>query len=105
MKIRLGFVANSSSSSFLIYGVCVELEYNEDENEEEDIHDEAYKAGLSLDRPWNDSYYIGIEFSSMEKDETRRQFEVSTEKKVNDFLDKIKYTGPRIFDVFKEAWT
>jgi hypothetical protein len=104
MKIRTRFVANSSTSSFTMHGVCIDYQQDCDEEDELDLYDEADKAGVSLHRPYDDSYFIGLEFSSMRKDQTRAQFEAETEEKVNKFLDQLKYTGQRNFNYYSEAW-
>jgi hypothetical protein len=49
MKIRNGFVSNSSSSSFCIYGVCVES--SSLANKEEDIDSPSNIKEMTLIRP------------------------------------------------------
>lgn len=95
MKIRNGFVSNSSTSSFLIYGIALEddeireaLGINEDS--EDDYGDDTYEAlevkfeneklqGYSFWHPYDgeDGWYIGRSWSSVGDDETGKQFRES----------------------------
>jgi len=73
MKTRLGFVSNSSSASFCIYGVNFGdgmLLMKEDCKfmKEHGLHDEIGQY---------DSIYIGREWSSIGDDETGKQFKDS----------------------------
>lgn len=74
MKIRSGFVSNSSSSSFCILGVEVDNEtYNK-------VSDLPYKERTSttLDAQsgisYEDVYYLGYNPEKMREDETLSQF-------------------------------
>jgi hypothetical protein len=90
MKFRGGFVSNSSSSSFCIYGLYLEeAEYSKisdgyDLNE--DVDKKLQDAGLSsvhLVTGQGDGYaYIGRDYSDIGDDETGRQFKDSVEKAV-----------------------
>lgn len=73
MKLRYGFVSNSSSTSFSIYGAIIE-----EESEEKTLLDYYYGDPNSDDR----SIYIGLEYSSMTDDETKRQFKERIEAEV-----------------------
>ena len=76
MKIRYGFVSNSSSTSFCIYGVSLE-------NEDEEIVDAAGKLGLYVQYGQWDGVYIGREYSSIKNDETGAEFKESTQKLID----------------------
>jgi len=77
MKLRLGFVSNSSSTSFCIYGIWVD-------NPEKELRDMAEKLGLFCQRDqYGDGLYIGREWSSIGDDVTGRQFKEATQEKVN----------------------
>lgn len=75
MKIRIGFVSNSSSESFLIYGTLVDREKIDDA--EQVIH----AAGLIIEYGDPDmgreEGYVGRSWGSVGDDETGRQFKES----------------------------
>jgi hypothetical protein len=85
MKIRNGFVSNSSSSSFLIYGTTIDIsdidmpddvedsyEYLEEKFKDTDIN--VYYVGDD-----DGYYYIGKSWSNIGDDETGKQFKNNVE--------------------------
>jgi hypothetical protein len=93
MKIRQGFVSNSSSSSFCIYGAKIKNDVDVD------VYDVAEKAGLECHYPegW-ESYYVGMSWSLVGDDETGAQFK----KRVETIVEKS--FGLQNFDTFEETY-
>ena len=83
MKVRNGFVSNSSSSSFLIYGAELS-DYREELfkkfglTEDSDSYELADKieetTGLSADTVMGEYLYVGISWGRIKDDETGLQF-------------------------------
>jgi isopentenyl phosphate kinase len=100
MKIRNGFVSNSSSSSFCIFGVST---YNLPKASE--IAQKADEKGM-LHGGGDVGEYIGLEYTEMEMDETRRQFENRVKDEINKLMNEVAaVTLPeQSFGVCSEAW-
>ena len=108
MKVRQGFVTNSSSSSFCIYGICVELlatpellkalikgdeDINNIEEAEKALNNEYdYAVDLigEVLHPEGDDYYVGEEWSSIRDNETGKQFKTNIEKRLKKFFPNAK---------------
>jgi len=113
MKIRTGFVSNSSSSSFLIYGVSIEkdefldkLNIDSDTEEHEDFDvwelydDVAGELGMDYHSPYDwDEVFIGASWDSIGDDETGAQFKERITKKL-----KEKFGDDIIVSTYSEAW-
>ena len=93
MKKRAGFVSNSSSTSFCIFGVHLPesdfLEFLgiEDEFEYDDVEHAIYKiekdSPLSIYSSYEDYYgYIGCGVGSLRDDETYGEFKIRVEAEI-----------------------
>ena len=65
MKIRNGFVSNSSTTSFCVMGIC---------GENKDNHLCSGNLLVSYGYPCGDTLYVGVPIEKMEEDETLGQF-------------------------------
>jgi hypothetical protein len=113
MKIRNGFVSNSSSSSFLLYGVYLDDGseavdgYNflvrkglVEEPEVDSIHELYGVFDLEIHAPWGEEVYIGLSWDEVGDDETGREFKERAERLIKRIMPK--YTGS--FDTHEHAW-
>jgi len=84
MKVRNGFVSNSSTSSFLIYGVSMDIGYEEGEKLEE----KASAVGLEIHNLSSDNggFYMGKSWSSIEDNETGKQFKDKIEASIKNIV-------------------
>jgi hypothetical protein len=113
MKIRNGFVSNSSTSSFCLFGICVDREEALKvakllDPTMESSDDDRYEAGeivgdkLNLEcstGPYDDgNLYIGRAPETLKDDETGAQFKQSVKDKLIKYFPKAKYSW------FLEAW-
>jgi hypothetical protein len=108
MKVRVGFVSNSSSSSFCIYGASMDLSeiiekvkeshlIPEEELERLDEDNEWYELGEILEKKLGlstyqseDYFWIGREWSGIDDNETGRQFKDGVQKKLEDVFGSIE---------------
>ena len=116
MKIRRGFVSNSSTTSFCIYGICledydilqkackianIEVDVESDDFSSYEICEQLVdKTGLEFHSgPEGEGMYFGISLSSMNDDETYGNFK----KRISDKLAEI-FGEKMDCGVIEEAW-
>jgi len=111
MKIRNGFVSNSSSSSFCIYGTtCETNDFMKilkdkkliDENIEEFYEVDTYELklnGLSIYCMEDvDEVYLGRDWCNIKDDETGKEFKEDVQNKINELMPDHKCS------TLEEAW-
>jgi len=90
MKIRTGFVSNSSSSSFCIYGTSIDTKRVEGiEKQIEEMGLEIHNGDCNYD---NGTLYVGRSWSSIKDDETGAQFKEFVRKALNKFFGDTECT-------------
>ena len=88
MKVRFGFVSNSSSSSFCIYGVEIK---EEDYEKITNFQNLDHSISDNPDNFWGGAtYIIGINACDLvkDKDKTIKQIEEETKEKLTQVLNK-----------------
>ncbi len=81
MKVRIGFVSNSSSSSFLMYGARIR-ESTVDSVDAKDMSGLIVEYGNPDLRDYDEDVYVGRSWGSVGDDETGLAFKQSIEKAI-----------------------
>lgn len=108
MKIRLGFVSNSSSTSFCIYGLCLEGSKAKEIFKVENVHnlDSVIPGESGLNYvAGQESYYVylGRPWSSVEDDETGLQFRTSILQNLKKLLPDQELSFEKL-GTHEESW-
>lgn len=93
MKIRNGFVSNSSTTSFCIYGVEVDSSSGLDK-EIDELERKVIEIGLELEFGPESEWYVGKSYLNMKPNETREQFEHNIERKLRKLGLNSKHAEP-----------
>ncbi|MCK9596308.1 hypothetical protein M0R19_03950 [Candidatus Pacearchaeota archaeon] len=114
MKVRKGFVSNSSTTSFCIYGIYAPfdemfLTNKEDEYDEEDeverIYDICDEHGISFERTPNDNYYyVGLDIRKMKKEETLKEFQDKTQKLLKELFPNDIFKKDENYDLHVDGF-
>lgn len=80
MKVRNGFVSNSSTTSFLIWGAQIKEEPEWKSVRESDL--ELFYGDTS----WEHSVFLGMSWDQVKDDETGAQFKERVEKEVEKLM-------------------
>lgn len=107
MKTRQGFVSNSSSSSFCIFGAYIDPKHFESLGKPEDSEPYEWAESFGTDLleihfggdDYDDSFYIGRSWDRIGDDETGAQFKKSVRDNVAEALGKPFDCGP-----CEESW-
>lgn len=89
MKYRQGFVSNSSTTSFAIFGIEIN---NDDYNKLEDQYDEpVHGKYLSICNDEHGRMYTGLACEHMRDDQTLAMFKLEVLEKINKYLPDVTF--------------
>jgi hypothetical protein len=100
MKTRKGFVSNSSTTSFCLYGIYLEedqqKEWMETYNKIKKWDElESYSA------PYTDSIYLGKSLAKLKDDETGKQFKDHVKELIRNYFPDTKDSD---FCIMENGW-
>ncbi len=97
MKFRSGFISNSSSTSFCIYGYYLDHDIEYDYK----IFKQAGIKHYSNPHSYGDSIYIGIPLSTIGDEETFNQFKSRVKDTINKYVD---IPDNSKIDILESSW-
>ena len=119
MKVRQGFVSNSSTTSFCIYGVsgdeselarqilAIYPDLKEEEEDSNSIYELIDRVNAKLKtkiecwtEPYDNRAYVGIGVENQDEDETLRKFKGRVQKEIN----KVFGNDAETVNMIQEAW-
>lgn len=104
MKIRTGFVSNSSTTSFLIYGISLYKfkDYKTSIKQRRQLSSNNYTC---IRPPYSDTTYIGKSWEFVKDDQTGLQFKQEVEQFLTEvFKDTEWQDDVKDFRTIGEAW-
>jgi hypothetical protein len=110
MKTREGFVSNSSTTSFIVYGASFSGNAREIGNKiEEALYDkDKPESWKGIDVHFGQecySVYVGRDWKRIPDDETAKAFKERTEKDVREVLEKAGVSADKLhFGIHEESW-
>jgi hypothetical protein len=107
MKTRTGFVSNSSTTSFTIFGTCLEDESREvfnipedDDDPDATIEEMLKKVGLDFESGFEaENQYVGINAENLPMDKTLAELKVEIKEKLEKIGIKTK-----VIKWYSESW-
>jgi hypothetical protein len=98
VKKRFGFVSNSSSSSFCIYGIKLDGS-NISEETLDRLRNDDIPEGLDFHSILGEEFYLGRSWAKIRDDQTGLQFKQEVEKLITELAGK-----PIVCSTEEEAW-
>jgi len=100
MKIRSGWISNSSTTSFCIYGAQLKEEPSVGDDQWEYFEDNT-PTGFEVEYGFDDEAYMGISWKNIKDDETGAEFKTRIREKI---MSKFNYLKEEDFHTFEEAY-
>lgn len=100
MKVRKGFVSNSSTSSFCIYGVCIDNKELVKRTGTDDLWGMTELFTSSGPDYYDEVTYIGASWDGIKDDETGADFRARVQAAIKELLGD----DWESFSTYEEAW-
>lgn len=104
MKIRKGFVSNSSSSSFVVWGASISKDdTNATEEDKEDFTEFLWNKDFECESDDYSKYYVGLSPEAMGADQTLNEFKLEICAKFKEVgidmpIDKLQFINEVTYD-------